>query len=186
MRPNRTTAPLLALVGLALGAAGCKPSDSILLVEVAGPSALVPFQFSVTVLAGLDGRNFLVPPAPPPGGASISLPASFTIALDRARMGPITISIDALDANGSPIGFGTAMQQHFQIGGQTSISVMLVGQLPPDTGDAGADGPADANSTTDADDASGADGVASDGAAGQDGSSSADGRDAPGLDGAAD
>src|SRR5882724_10270300 len=118
MNRRVTTIGLCGLVGLLLASGACKPSDSILLVEVAGAATLMPFQFSVTVTAGLDARNFLVPLAPPAAGQPISLPASFTIALDRSRTGPITVSIDALDASGSPIGFGTTMMQHIQIGGQ--------------------------------------------------------------------
>jgi hypothetical protein len=182
------TIGLCGFVGLLLASGGCKPSDTILLVEVAGPAALMPFQFSVTVTAGLDARNFLVPPMPTPAGQPISLPASFTIALDRSHMGPITVSIDALDASGSPIGFGTTMQQHIQIGGQTSISVMLTAELPPDSGDGGADGPTDGSSSADAPDGDGA--PETDGAAGQDGAAGADGAtdgaDAMGLDGATD
>ncbi|HEY2729887.1 MAG TPA: hypothetical protein VGK52_08085 [Polyangia bacterium] len=181
-----TRSGLVGLVGFLLAWGGCKPSDTILLVEVAGPAALMPSQFSVTVSAGPDARNFFVPPTPTPAGEPISLPASFTIALDRSRMGPITVSIDALDASGSPIGFGTTMQQHIQIGGQTSISVMLTAELPPNGQDGGANGPTDGSSTADAPDGDG--GSETDGAAGQDGPAGADGltdgADAMGLDGA--
>ncbi|HEV3032011.1 MAG TPA: hypothetical protein VG319_10250 [Polyangia bacterium] len=181
-----TRSGLVGLVGLLLAWGGCKLSDSILLVEVAGSADLMVSQFSVTVTAGLDARNFRVPPMPTP--EPISLPASFTIALDRSHMGPITLSIDALDASGSPIGFGTTMQQHIQIGGQTSISVMLTAELPPDVGDGGADGATDGSSTRDAPDGDGA--SETDGAAGQDGAARAHGAtddaDAMGLDDATD
>jgi hypothetical protein len=134
MHLRRTTTSLLALLALS----GCKQSDSILLIEVFGPSDLVPTQLSVTVTAGLDARFFPVPPMPLPGD-TIALPASFTIALDRAHAGPITVSIDALDAQ-IPLGYGMTMQQHIQIGGQTIIPVMLMHGLPPDSPDAGQDG----------------------------------------------
>jgi hypothetical protein len=183
MRRSATTLRLLALLWLGLGAAGCKQSDTVLLVTVYGPSSLKATQLSVTVTAGIDARNILVPATP---GDVIPLPASFTISLDRSHMGPITISIDALDSSGT-IGFGTTMMQHIQIGGQTDIAVMLMEGLPPDQlPDAGVDGPG-AGGTAGSGGA-GAGGV-EDGGAGRDGASGADGAagsgaDAMGLDGA--
>jgi len=179
MRQARTTTYLIALVGLLLAPAGCKQSDSILLIEVAGPKDLNPFQLDVTMTSGADPRNFSVPS--PPGASSIILPASFTVALDRAHGAPIVVSINALDAVGSQLGFGTTMTQHIFIGSVTSISVMLMDSLPPDTVDGGSG-------------ASGADGGAGQGGqggnAGQGGASgqagATDGGDAMGLDGAAD
>jgi hypothetical protein len=139
----------LALFGLSLVLGGCKQSDSILLVEVAGPATLAPLQLSVTVTADLnDARNFLVPAMPRDVGDPITLPASFTIALDRSHSAPITISIDALGDNG-PLNFsGTTKMQHIEIGGQTIIAVMLIEGQPPGGIDGGADagdaGPSDA------------------------------------------
>jgi hypothetical protein len=179
MRRTRTTTCLLALVGFLLAPAGCKQSDSILLIEVAGPKDLSPLQLSVTVASGSgsEGQNFSVPPMP---GDPITLPASFTIALDRAHGAPITVSIDTLDAMQVEFA-GTTTQEHIQIGAQTIIPVMLVMVPPPDSPDAGSG-------------ASGADGGAGQGgqggeggqggASGQDGASDDGG--AMGLDGAAD
>jgi len=206
MRRLATTAGLLAL--LALTPAACKQSDSIVLVYVFGPKALMPQQLRVTVNSGLDTRSFYVPPTIKQASDVITLPASFTIAFDRSHGGPITVSIDALglDMNGNtvPLGFsGTTMMQHINIGDQTDIAVYLTEGLPPDQIDGGADGPSDANeggaagaggsggagSGGGGSGGGGSGGAGQGGAAGQnsDAASDADGGDdATGLDGAAD
>lgn len=186
---------LLALLGLSFALGGCKQSDSILLVEVAGPATLEPLQLSVTVLAGnninAQATNFPVPAVPRDVGDPIQLPASFTIALDRSHMAPITISIDAFGDMG-PLGYsGTATMQHIEIGGQTDIAVML-GETPPPGGvdggaDAGDAGPSEAGQAG-AGGSGGAGGVGgAGGASGAGGTSGAGGADgAAGVDGAAD
>src|SRR5579862_5951166 len=94
-----------ALLALVLVPGACKQSDSILLVEVYGRAMLDPLQLSVTVVvdAGNDGRNISVPATPRDKSDPITLPTSFTIALDRSHTGPVMISIDALDATGSSL-----------------------------------------------------------------------------------
>jgi hypothetical protein len=129
----------LAAVALLATTASCAKQETVLLIEVAGPASITPSQLDVTVTAGLDTRAFMVPPTPEPAGSEITLPASFTISLDSSRMGPITVSIDALDVDQSPVGYGTTMMQHIVIGGQTVIEVMLSDQLPQQGADAGAD-----------------------------------------------
>jgi hypothetical protein len=194
MRRPRTPLRFLALVALALSSGACKQSDSILLVIVYGPRSVVATHLSVTVTSGIDARNITVQPSTP--SEPINLPASFTIALDRSHMGPITISIDALDDGNAIVAFGTTMMQHIEIGGQTDLAVMLMVGLPPDTGDGGADGPVDVGAggsggSADAGDAGGPGGTGgAGGAGGQGGASgmdaSVDGDDAIGLDGATD
>ena len=133
---------LSALLALVLVPGACKQSDSILLVEVYGPAMLDPLQLSVTVTVGVglsEGRNFNVPTMARDMSDPITLPTSFTIALDRSLMAPVTISIQALDATGSPLAAGTTTMQHIEIGGQTDISVMLNDTLPPGTVDGGVD-----------------------------------------------
>jgi len=118
-------------------AVGCRKPDSILLVEVASTLSIMPSQLAVTVSAGLDSKRFDVPPLP----GSIQLPASFTIELDRSRGGPLTISIDALDQGSSVVACGTTSQDHYEIGGQTVITVFLdTCDGNPDTGGSGGAG----------------------------------------------
>jgi hypothetical protein len=181
MRRRRTTLSLLGLLGLLLAPTGCKQSDSILVIYVAGPRSdeFVPVQLRVNVTAGSDGdtRSFLIPPVVAADPDTINLPASFTLALDRSHMGPIIVSIDALAANHQTVGSGTTMEDHIQIGGQTLISVMLTEGLPPDTQDAGAPSGSGGQG--------GISGAAG-GAAGQGGASGSAGADARSLDGATD
>jgi hypothetical protein len=142
MTRRRTIMGLFALLALALVPGACKQSDSILLVEVYGPAMLDPLQLSVTVTVGVglsEGRNFNVPTMARDMSDPITLPTSFTIALDRSLMAPVQISIDALDATGSPLAGGTTTMQHIEIGGQTDISVMLNDTLPPGSVDGGVD-----------------------------------------------
>jgi hypothetical protein len=152
---------LLALAALALSltAAGCKQSDTVLLVEVWGDAAeIVPVQFLVTIHAGLDTHAIDIPQNFDPANAH-PLPQSFTISMDRSLTGPMTITVDAKDQSGTTIASGTTMEEHPVIGGQTVVSVMLTllaGQGVPVRG-AGDDGGADA-----AEDA--ADGMGLDGA----------------------
>ncbi|HTA19495.1 MAG TPA: hypothetical protein VK989_09395 [Polyangia bacterium] len=180
MRHLRLT---LGLLLLALVPA-CKQPDSILLIEVSGPQDIMAVQFQVTMTADVPAvaHSFLVPSAPMPSGHTIVLPASFTVALDSSQTGPITISIEAVDATGSPLGSGTTMQQHIELGGQTIIPVALTDALPPGGVDAGADAAMDAGI-----DVGGAGGGGAGGQAGTDGGDAADAvADAPGLDAATD
>jgi hypothetical protein len=178
---------LTSLAGLVLAPAACKQSDTVLVIFVAAPRSVIATQLGVTVTAGIDTRFFLIPPNPEPGNP-IAWPCSFTLSLDRAHMGPITVSVDARDAQGSTLAFGTTTMQHIQIGGQTDVSVMLAEALPPDG--LGGDGGADGAGGQDGGIEDGGGGV--DGAAGQGGAAGQDAtvQDAPdgetGLDGATD
>jgi hypothetical protein len=173
----------LALVALALSltAAGCKQSDTVLLVEVYGDTAIVPFQFYVNVTAGMDARSILIPPTLNQA-SSITLPASFTISMDRSHMGPIVITVDAFDSEKNTIAAGTSSLDHPVIGGQSIIPVTieaLAEPIPPSgaggqggggsgaAGGGGQDGAAGADAT-DASEAGGSD-------APQDGQDAADG-----------
>jgi hypothetical protein len=173
----RSLGALTLLMGLA--SAACSKQQTILLVEVAGPAGLDAHQLDVTVTAGLDTRAFMVPETPAPD--AFSLPVSFTITLDSSQMGPITVSVDALDFAQSPVGYGTTMMQHIVLGGQTVLEVMLSDQLPPQDVDGGADA---ADAGPDADGAAGT-GGASDGAVDGDAARDAS-EDEMGLDGATD
>jgi hypothetical protein len=102
----------------------CQKPDSILLVEVASTLSIQPSQLMVVVSAGLDSESLSVPPQPVPGG--MKLPTSFTVELDRSRTMPLQVSITALDAASSILACGTTVQDHFQVGGQTVITVFLV------------------------------------------------------------
>jgi hypothetical protein len=119
---------MVAVAGvLAAATLACQRDDSILLVEVAGDLALMPAQLSVTVTANGSSRLFVVPPEP----TTISLPTSFSVELDRSITGPVTISIDALDAGGSVLDSGATTQTHINTGGQTIVAVMLGGPVQP-------------------------------------------------------
>ncbi|HVY37685.1 MAG TPA: hypothetical protein VHM31_07110 [Polyangia bacterium] len=133
----------VAAVALSTWAAACQRADSILLVEVAGDLKLMPVGFAVTVAPRAMGpRTIRV--APRAGGA-ISLPASFTIQLPGNATGPVTVSIDGLDANQNVMAQGTATQQNLNVGGQTIVTVTLTATgsiavtTPPDGGSAGVD-----------------------------------------------
>ncbi|HSZ81454.1 MAG TPA: hypothetical protein VLA14_04185 [Polyangia bacterium] len=182
LRRRATTFGLWSLLGLALVPVACKQPDSILLIEVSGPTDIMAVQFLVTMMADVpaDARSFYVPKMPLSGGQTITLPASFTVALDSSHTGPIAISIEAVDATGSPLGAGRTAQQHIELGGQTIIPVALTDALPP----GGVDGGTDA-----ATDAGGAGAVGGDsavgGGGGQGGTDGGDAADAPlGLDAA--
>ena len=171
MLRGRATFHLFALLGLALAAGGCKESDSILLIEVAGPTDLDAVQLQVVMSAGLDSVRFGVPATPLPSGETISLPASFTVALDRSLTGPIMIEVDAVDATMSPLAAGTTTMQHIEIGGQTVIPVFLMEVLPPGSVDGGVD------AATDAADSGGGGAGGSAGAGGSGGTDGAAGAD---------
>jgi hypothetical protein len=190
MTRRRAHLCLVAALALLLAPGACQKSDTILLIEVAGPASLMPVQFRVTVSAGgLDTRVFMVPQMARPAGEEISLPASFTLALDRSHAAPITISIDAHDESGSIIGFGTTAMEHIVIGGQTVIEVMLT-ETPPETPDAGVDGAGGATGQGGASGQGGGGqgGASGQGAAGAGGSGDAQdaGDDGMGLDAATD
>jgi hypothetical protein len=181
MTRRRTHARWLPALTLLLGLApaACSKQQTILLVEVAGPAGLDAHQLDVTVTAGLDTpRAFMIPETPDP--SAFSLPVSFTITLDSTRMGPITVSVDALDLTQSPVGYGTTMMQHIVLGGQTVVEVMLSDQLPPQDLDGGADAAEAAVTGPDAGGAAGTDGAA-DADAARDASA-----EEMGLDGATD
>jgi hypothetical protein len=130
--PSRWLIPF-GLAALA-AAGGCTRADSIILVEVAQGAPLDSIvQLGVTMSVGVRSKSLLVPPTP---GAAIALPTSFSVNLDPFLMGTITISIDALDAAQVPVASGTAVQEHFEISGQTVVTVILLPPTasPPDGG----------------------------------------------------
>jgi hypothetical protein len=174
--------PRWAMVAWLAAAAGCAKNDStILLVEIAGPITLTPSQLRVTITTGLEARSLLIPPTP--RADPITLPTSFSLTMDHSRTAPITVSIDALDAQSSPVGFGTTMQDHINLGGTTIIAVLLTEGAGPDTSpDAGAAGAGGGGAGGGGAGAAG--GGAGAGGGGAGGASSADA--APGLDGARD
>ena len=148
--------PLFPFAAVALSAwgASCQRADSILLVEVAGDLKLMPAGFAVTVVPRqMAARDIRVAPH---AGAAISLPASFTIQLPGNATGPITVSIDGLDASGNVIAQGTATQQNLNVGGQTilPVTVKATGSIavttPPDAGAADAHPATDAPPASDA------------------------------------
>jgi uncharacterized membrane protein YgcG len=177
MRGPRSTLRQLVLLSLALAAGACKQSDSILYIVVAGPKNLGATQFFVNVSAVPETRSFFIPPTP---GDVITLPASFTISLDRSHTAPIIVSIDAHSADNSTVASGTTMQDHINIGGETIIPVMLDENLPPErTGSGGAGGAGGAGGSAGGGGTSG-----QGGASGMDGSANVAG--AGGLDSATD
>lgn len=131
--------PLLAAatIALATGLSACHHADSILLVEVAGDLAWMPASLAVAVTPGQMPRKDLR--IMPPGGAVVSLPASFTVELPGTLTGPITIDVQALDTYGLVLAEGTVTQRDLNVGGQTVVVVMLhaasgVPITPPDAG----------------------------------------------------
>jgi uncharacterized membrane protein YgcG len=187
MRRLRVT---LGLLLLALVPA-CKQPDSILLIEVSGPTDIMAVQFYVTMSADVAPvtRSFYVPAEPMPSQDTIVLPASFTVALDSSYTGPIVVSIEAIDATKSPLGSGMTSQQHIELGGQTIIPVALTDVLPPGGVDGGADAATDVPTDAGGSGGAGADGGDSGvgGAGGRGGRDGGDAADAPlGLDTATD
>jgi hypothetical protein len=131
-------AALLAVLATTL-LGGCRRPNSYLLVEVAGDLRLVPEQLQVAVdcFNPKESKVFNIPPDPWP----ITLPASFSIELDRNTIGPVVVYVSALGAKGAFIGSGQTRQEHIKVGDDTIIVVWLV---PPDGGgdpDAGSGDP---------------------------------------------
>jgi hypothetical protein len=100
---------------------------SVLLVEVAGDLRLMPAQFYVTVdvTKRPPAKAFTIPPTP----TAISLPASFSIELDRSVIGPVVVDVQAFDANTMWIAEGRTRQDHIKVGDDTIVVVTL---KPPD------------------------------------------------------
>jgi hypothetical protein len=154
------------LASILLATVACKQSDSVLFVTVYGQRFQNVITLNINVGAGTPNVTKFFPVSMSTPGEPISWPASFTISLDRSVSGPITISVDAVDAGGTTIASGTTTMQHIEIGGQTDIAVMLSPSETPDggtgpvtdAGQAGADGGA-----------GGKDGGAGQGGAGQGG-----------------
>jgi hypothetical protein len=140
MYRRRVTLGLLSLLGLSFVSA-CKQPDSILLIDVSGPTNIMAVQFYVTVTVDTyhTTEAFYVPATPMPSDHTIVLPASFTIELAPSHSGPIAITIEALDVTKSPLGSGSTMQQHIELGGQTIIAVALTDAIPPGGADGGSD-----------------------------------------------
>jgi hypothetical protein len=125
----------------ALAAVGCKQSDSILFVTVYAPRTVVATDLNVTVLAGFAGDNTNFDAMMETVDEPINWPASFTVALARSHMPPITINVDAIDSGRNTVAFGSTKMQHIQIGGQTDIAIQLMEGTPPDmTGTGGMGG----------------------------------------------
>jgi hypothetical protein len=167
MRRRAFHACAVAALAVLLVPTGCNQTDSILLIQISGPRRddFVPWSFLATITPGTaEPKAFPIPKMPRPS----LLPQSFSIALDHSLTGPVTVSIIAYGENAQQIGYGTTVQQHIVIGGQTVIAVALTEIEPPGQGDGGVP---DSGMGMDA-----AGDGAGDGAAGQDGS------DALGLD----
>jgi hypothetical protein len=126
---------LLAVATGMTALAGCSHNNSLVLVEVGAGNAPLDgvVQLRVTMSVGMRSKAFMVPPVP---GAPISFPASFLVEIDPFINGTITISVEGLDSAATPIASGTTVQDHFEISGQTVITVVL--SVPG--GPVGADG----------------------------------------------
>jgi hypothetical protein len=136
MRRRTFNVCALAALGVLLVPAACNQADSILLIEISGPrhEDFVPWSFNATITPGTaEPKSFDIPKMRRP----TLLPQSFTIALDHSLTGPVTVSIIAYGEDSQPLGYGTTVQQHIVIGGQTVISVALTEIEPPDQGDGG-------------------------------------------------
>ena len=118
---RRTRTAFAVIVASLLAAGACQRNDSYLLVEVAGDLTLAPVQMRVSVFVGPRSSTFFVPPEPTP----ISLPTSFTVELDRSITGPVTVIVDALDADGLVLAQGETSQAHINTGGHTIVAVTL-------------------------------------------------------------
>jgi hypothetical protein len=123
------------LLAALLATAGCHRPDSVLLVEVGGDETWPVTQLSATVIIGTTARMFFVPPTP----TTIQLPSSFAVDLSRDVTGPVTVLVDALDANSLVLGSGTTVQEHINVGDDTIITVTLMAPaaLAAPAGDAG-------------------------------------------------
>jgi hypothetical protein len=142
----------------------CHRGDSILLVEVAGDVRLQPASFQVTVEPAQAGeKTFRVVPPGGATGATVTLPASFSIEMAPNLTGPVTVMVGAIDVNGLTLGYGSTTETDINVGGETILVVSLTSSsLPP------ADAGIDALTGTGGDgvDASGAGGVGGSGVAG--------------------
>ncbi len=196
MRPPRNALgfAFACALALALGVGGCVKPNTVLLVEVEGPADVHPNQLRVTVTVGLiETHVIMVPAVPLVDGHQIEFPTSFTVSIDQSRTAPITISIDALDKSSegiqASIGYaGNTTSQHVEIGGQTTITVVLT-EVPTDQPDGGVDGAVDASDTGGSGGTAGtggSGGAGAGGAAGQDGAADEAGDAGLSLDGAAD
>ena len=124
---GRPSGAPLAILAVSLAFAACHRSDSILLVEVAGDLRLMPAQLQATIAVGTQTpRTLTVPPTP----TSITLPASFSVELDRDLTGPVTIHVDAFDASFILVGAGDTTQEHINVGDDTIVVVTLVPTTP--------------------------------------------------------
>jgi hypothetical protein len=123
------------VLAAALAAVGCHRPDSVLLVEVAGDETWPVVQLGTTVIIGSTARMFFIPPTP----TTIQLPTSFAVDLARDVTGPVTVAVDAFDANSLVLGTGTTVQEHINVGDDTIITVTLLAPAAaaPPTGDAG-------------------------------------------------
>jgi hypothetical protein len=210
MRLSQHALGFVCAFGLALGVGGCTKPSTILLIEVEGPLDVNPNQLRVTVTAGIDARGIYVPAIPLDDADKMQFPTSFTISLDQSRTAPIGVSIDALDKNADGVQAsidysGTTTYQHVEIGGQTTVTVVLTEGAAPDQPDGGVDGGAGDAGTAGSGGTGGASGAAgtggvggaggAGGGSGGAGAGGAAGRDAAadeasdaglGLDGAAD
>jgi hypothetical protein len=115
---------MLFAAAVPLVAAACHRADSELLVEVSGDLTLQPTVFLVTM--SVDGRAKPTFPVPSNPSGTITLPASFSVELDRSLTGPVTIAVDAQDAGGNTIASGQTTQEHINAGGETVIAVTIV------------------------------------------------------------
>jgi hypothetical protein len=114
-----TRAAAWAAAAVTLALAACHRADSTLLVEVTGDADLEASSLHTTVSA--DTRSW-------PGelsGTPIVFPAGLEVELPRDVVGPVDVSVDALDADGQLLASGRTMQAHIDTGGNTVVVVTL-------------------------------------------------------------
>jgi hypothetical protein len=140
-RPILHACALAVLLGTLLVPTACKESDTILVVEISGPRRedFTPWRFNATVTPGATAPKAFSIPDPP---RRMLLPQSFSLALDHSQTGPVTVSIVAYSEQGFEIGYGTTVQKHIVVGGQTVLAVALT-EIVPTTPDGGAPDPGD-------------------------------------------
>jgi hypothetical protein len=133
----------LALSAVALlvlgGGAGCAESDTVVSVQVVG-NVLDIQRLRATVTVGARMRTLSIPQGP----RAISLPATFTVQMDRSIQGMLVVTIDALDAGEAVIASGTATLPGLIVGQRNDIAIDLTpGDGGPDGGtpDGGMDAP---------------------------------------------
>ncbi len=130
---------------LFLLAAGCAPGRGAVLVDVdAQPSVsgVHSLRIVATVTGAVSQPAVLALP-----GAPVSIPprATFSLAFDKARKGPLSVHVDALDASGAVLASGCGGGM-IAPSDQTEVAVVLV---PLGAGGGDMAGPVDAGAPPD-------------------------------------